>query len=63
MNLAVALLLLFLVIMFSGSMLPPISEAAAGVDMGTMANPFKLLVPMFIVIVLLFAVIRLAQER
>ena len=51
--------------MFSGSMLPPIIDAvvSSDTDMGTAANPLKLIVPMIIIVVLLISVVKLTQER
>jgi len=65
MKLVVALLLLFITIMFSGSMLPPIIDAvvSSDTDMGTAANPLKLIVPLIIIVVLLISVVKLTQER
>jgi len=65
MQFAVSLLLLFIVLMFSGSMLPPIIDAVVSpdTDMGTAANPLKLLVPLIIIVVLLISVVKLTQER
>ena len=65
MKLVVALLLLFITIMFSGSMLPPIIDAVVSpdTDMGTAANPLKLIVPLIIIVVLLISVVKLTQER
>ena len=65
MKLVVALLLLFIIIMFSGSMLPPIIDTVVSpyTDMGTAANPLKLIVPMIIIVVLLISVVKLTQER
>ncbi len=68
MNLAVGLLLLFIIIMFSGSMLPPIGEAATdvttdGAGMGASTNVLVLLIPMFIIVVLLITVIKLTTQR
>ncbi len=54
--------------MFSGSMLPPIGEAANdvttdGAGMGASTNVLVLLIPMFIIVVLLITVIKLTTQR
>ena len=63
MNLAVFLLILFIVIMFTGSMIQPIVEDIGGIDMGASANPLKLMVPLFVIISILVMIVRISTER
>ena len=62
MQLVVAILIIYIILMFVGAIFPDITAAIKITDMG-IANPFMLVIPMFIVIVFLVLILRMTTEK